>query len=154
MNYAEPAGIALFVLALALALAVAALVMAIKTNALKKKFFAGKQAASLEEFILNQNKKINELAKQSEYIEEALHGLREVQKSSIQKIGLHRYNPFADDGGNLSFSLAILDGSGNGMVITSMHGREANRIYAKPVVKGTSEYKLTEEEQKAIAQSK
>ena len=152
MNYSEIANTALAIVAAALA--VTAIVMAYRTNAVKKKFFTGKQAANLEEFIINQNKKINELAKQSDYIEEALHGLQEVQKSSIQKIGLVRYNPFADDGGNLSFSLAILDGNGTGIVVTSMHGREANRIYAKSISNGKSEYKLTAEEQQAIEQSK
>ncbi len=151
MNYEELA--AVIIAAVAAVIAAAALVMAYKMYSMKKSFFAGKQAASLEEFILNQNKKINELAKQTEYIEDAVHNLQEVQKSSIQKIGLHRYNPFADDGGNLSFSLAVLDGNADGIVVTSMHGREANRIYAKPVAKGKSEYALTAEEQKAIEQS-
>ena len=106
MNHAEI--LSLGSAALALVLAAVALAMATKTNSLKRKLFAGKQVASMEEFILNQNKKINELSKQSAYTEEAVSSLREVQKSSIQKIGLHRYNPFTDDGGDLSFSVAIV----------------------------------------------
>lgn len=130
------------------------IVKLVKISKISKTFFEGKQAASLEDFIINQSKKINELGTQTNYIEEAVKDLREIQKDSIQKIGMIRYNPFADNGGNLSFSIAILDARDNGVVITSMHGREQNRIYAKPIIKGKSEFPLTTEEEKAITTSK
>ena len=134
--------------------ALLAIVKLSKISKLSKTFFEGKQAASLEEFIINQSKKINELGAQANYIEEAVSALKEIQKNSIQKIGLARYNPFADNGGNLSFSLALLDTYSNGVVITSLHGREQNRIYSKPIIQGKSEFTLTAEEEKAISSSK
>jgi len=140
--------------AAALALAATAIVRLTKLNKISRAFFEGKQAASLEDFIINQSKKINELGTQANYIEEALRELKDIQKDSIQKIGLCRYNPFADNGGNLSFSMAILDAKNNGVVITSLHGREQNRIYAKPILSGKSEFTLTAEEEKAISTSK
>lgn len=139
---------------LALALAAYAIAKVLKITKISKTFFEGKQAASLEDFIINQSKKINELGTQAGYIEEAVKDLREIQKDSVQKIGLVRYNPFADNGGNLSFSIAILDARNNGVVITSMHGREQNRIYAKPIMAGKSDFSLTAEEEKAISTSK
>ena len=134
----------------ALMASVGALIFMFGMQKVRKQFFAGKQAASLEEFIINQNKKINELSAQAENIEEAIKELQEQQKLSVQQIGLTRYNPFVDDGGNLSFSMAIMDARKNGVVITSMHGREQNRIYTKRIEMGKSEIKLTDEEQKAI----
>lgn len=139
---------------LALVIAAYAITKVLKITKISKTFFEGKQAASLEDFIINQSKKINELGTQAGYIEEAVKDLREIQKDSVQKIGLVRYNPFADNGGNLSFSIAILDARNNGVVITSMHGREQNRIYAKPIIAGKSDFSLTAEEEKAISTSK
>ena len=139
---------------IALVTAFFSLFLSLKLQGLRKQFFAGKNAAGLEEFIINQNKKINDLTKQAEYIEKELKNLKEQQKFSVQKIGLQRYNPFSDDGGNLSFSMALLDDHDNGVVITSMHGRDQNRIYAKPIKQGKSDFQLTAEENTAIKQSK
>ncbi|MGB9680719.1 MAG: DUF4446 family protein, partial [Minisyncoccia bacterium] len=76
--------------------------------------------------------------------------LNEMGVNSIQKIGLIRFNPFADTGGNQSFALALLNNFNNGVVISSLHGREGTRIYAKPVIAGKSKYNLSTEEIKAI----
>ncbi len=146
--------VSLIISILSLAAAIVAILKLAKITKISKTFFEGKQASSLEEFIINQSKKINELGAQANYIEEAVSALKEIQKNSIQKIGLARYNPFADNGGNLSFSLALLDANSNGVVITSLHGREQNRIYSKPIIAGKSEFTLTAEEEKAISSSK
>ena len=134
--------------------AIFAIVMLLRFRKTAKAFFTGNEAANLEQFIIAQSKKLNELNKQNDILEEAVADLRKQQKYSIQKIGLVRYNPFADDGGNLSFSMALLDDHNNGVVITSMHGRDANRIYAKPIIKSKSEFTLTKEEELAIKESK
>ena len=152
MNYIQI--IILIISLLALGLSIAALLSFRKFKKLSKLFFEGKKAESLEDFIINQSVKINELSVQSDYIEKSVKNLKDVQRFSIQKIGMRRYNPFNDEGGNLSFSMAILDDHHNGIVITSMHGREQNRMYAKPIKDGQSEYSLTEEEINAINESK
>lgn len=70
---------------------------------------------------------------------------------NLQRVGLVRFNPFADTGGNQSFSLALLDGEGSGLVISSLHSRDATRIYAKPVKKEKAAgYHFSAEEEKAI----
>lgn len=66
-------------------------------------------------------------------------------------VGLVRYNALADQGSNLSFSLAILDGDQNGVVISSLYGRHQSYVYAKQLNHGTSEYSLSNEEKEAIA---
>jgi len=86
---------------------------------------------------------------------------REIQKLqkenlyNIQKIGLIRFNPFEETGGNQSFSLAFLDGEESGLVLTSLHSREMTRIYSKPVKKGKAEsFELSAEEKQAIKVAK
>jgi hypothetical protein len=69
----------------------------------------------------------------------------------IQKIGLERFNPFSDTGGSQSFTLAILDGRDNGLVMTSLYARTGNRWYVKEVRLGKGkEYDLSKEELNAI----
>jgi hypothetical protein len=74
----------------------------------------------------------------------------EASLNSLQRVGLVRYDAFDDMGGHLSFSAALLDGQGNGMVITSINGRQDTRCYAKPVEGWTSSHNLSEEEELAI----
>ena len=69
----------------------------------------------------------------------------------IRKVGLVRYNPFSDAGGDQSFALALLDEHKNGVVISSLYGREMNRVYAKRIEEGEcKKHQLTEEEKRAI----
>jgi len=79
--------------------------------------------------------------------------LEDLKKFSIQKVGIVRFNPFKEVGGNQSFSIALLDGNDNGIVITSLYTREGNRVYGKPIKRGQSEYLLSEEEKEAIAKA-
>ena len=68
----------------------------------------------------------------------------------MQKIGLVRYNAFKDVGSDLSFALAILDNNDDGIVLNGIYSQESSNIYAKPVKKGNSTYKLSDEEVRAI----
>ena len=69
----------------------------------------------------------------------------------VQKVGLVRYNPFSETGGNQSFVLALLDAKGNGLVMTTLHSREATRVFAKPVKEAKENgYEFSKEEIQAI----
>ena len=65
-------------------------------------------------------------------------------------MGIVRFNPFSGVGSDQSFSVALLDKNDNGIVITSLYNREGNRVYAKPIKTGVSEYLLSTEEKSAI----
>lgn len=65
--------------------------------------------------------------------------------------GLVRFDAYRDMGGNQSWSIALLDQNANGTVITCLHARDHARVYMKEVVGGTSEQRLSPEEQRAIA---
>jgi len=82
--------------------------------------------------------------------ENKINVVEKAAKKSIRKVGLLRFNAFHDMGGELSFSLALLDDKGDGFVISSIYGRDDARTYAKPVKEGRSTYNLSGEEEKAI----
>ena len=75
-------------------------------------------------------------------------------KKHLQKIGFKRYNPFTDTGGDQSFTTALLDDSGDGIMISSLHSRENTRLYAKKVEDGkVAGQVLSSEEQEVIKQA-
>ena len=81
---------------------------------------------------------------------EALEEEAKKSRDSLQKVGMVRFNPFGEIGGDQSFCIAVLNNNNDGFVITSHYGREANRVYAKPVSQGKSQYQLSTEERRAI----
>lgn len=74
----------------------------------------------------------------------------ENDKRHIQKIGLIRFNPFSELGGDHSFCLAILDDRNTGVVITGLHTRDRTRVYMKDIKNGKSSFEFSLEEKKAI----
>lgn len=97
---------------------------------------------------------LKKLDKDFERISQELEKLKKESKFSVQKIGTVRYNPFSEVGGNQSFSIALLDGNNDGLIITSIYTREGNRVYGKPIKNGQSEYLLSKEEREAIERAK
>lgn len=71
----------------------------------------------------------------------------------IRHVGLVRFSPFHDTGGDQSFALALLDGRGDGVVVTALHSRTDSRLYAKPIEQHGSSYSLTAEEREAMARA-
>ena len=76
--------------------------------------------------------------------------LRLEGRDALRHLAVVRYDAFGDMGGHLSWSLALLDDSGDGVVLTSIHGRSDARTYAKAVTSWTSEQQLSPEEDEAI----
>ena len=109
----------------------------------------------------NLEMKIEEYFETSKRIEEKYSKLLDMvtdmdktDKTKIQKVGLIRYNPFDEMGGNLCFALALLDGYDNGVVLNGIHSRTGSFTYAKPIEMGVSTYMLSEEEIKAVEMAK
>jgi len=76
--------------------------------------------------------------------------LRDHDRGAISRVGTVRFDAFGDLGGMLSFSTALLDERGDGVVLTAINGREHTRMYAKPLEAGDSRHNLSEEEREAI----
>lgn len=84
-------------------------------------------------------------------LEQSLAGLREDLAQTLQHVAVVRYDAFGDMGGRMSFSAAVIDDNGDGVVISSIHARGESRTYAKGIVGGGSDTTLTPEEQQALA---
>jgi len=97
---------------------------------------------------------IKKIEEKIEDISKDLDGTRKMAEISLQKVGVVRFNPFKDMGGDQSFSIALLDSKNNGLVISSLYSREGNRVYTKPVKGGQSEYQLSGEEKEAILRAR
>lgn len=89
--------------------------------------------------------------------DEGLAELREARQTlahhleyCYQGLGLVRFNAFEGVGSDLSFSVALMDGRKDGVVLSTLFGRDESRVYAKPIHDGQSTYQLTTEEKEAI----
>ncbi|WP_342563668.1 DUF4446 family protein [Paenibacillus sp. FSL R7-0345] len=98
----------------------------------------------------NQAERLDEGQREHKLMIEAAQNKMRVMKS---KVAVKRYNAFGERGSDLSFSVAIIDDGGNGVVLTSLHNRENSYIYAKPLENGASQYPLSPEEKEVIAQA-
>lgn len=135
------------------------IVLFVKLNGQKKRYdyFMGSNRRPTH----NLEMKIEEYFETSKKIESQYSKLLDMvtdmdktDKSKIQKVGLIRYNPFDEMGGNLCFALALLDGNDNGVVLNGIHSRTGSFTYAKPIEMGVSTYMLSEEELKAVEVAK
>jgi Protein of unknown function (DUF4446) len=79
--------------------------------------------------------------------------LGELAEEAVRHVAVVRFDAFEDMGGQLSFSAALLDGHGDGVVITSINGRQDARCYAKRVRNGASPHNLSDEERQAIREA-
>jgi hypothetical protein len=92
---------------------------------------------------------------------EDVHGLRQEVAAlkaeavdSLRHLSVVRYDAFGDVGGHLSWSIALLDDAGHGVVLTSIHGRSEARTYAKSITGWACEQQLSPEEDEAIAHAR
>jgi hypothetical protein len=76
--------------------------------------------------------------------------IRDDVASALRHLAVVRYDAFGDMGGHLSWSLALLDDHGDGVVVTSIHGRSDARTYAKNLTDWTSNHQLSPEEEQAV----
>jgi uncharacterized protein YoxC len=106
--------------------------------------------AGVDEVLDRQFRRLDDVAGRVDALSKLQRDLEALSQRSLQKVGVVRFNPFADTGGDQSFAIALLDAEGNGIVISSLHSRADTRVFAKQVQGGRSRYQLSEEEQDAI----
>lgn len=125
----------------------------IRTGRVRRRYEAlmrGPSGSDLEQILLAQANELNANRERLAELERLTAELRAQLRNCTQNIGVVRFNAFPDVGADLSFAIALLDEENNGVVVSSLYGREDSRIYAKPVSAGGSTYLLTDEEQEAI----
>ena len=96
-------------------------------------------------------KKIDAIEQRVDGLAGALEEHSAIARFALQRFALVRYDAFEEMGGQLSFSAALLDDHGDGLVVTSINGRTETRTYAKPVKNLSSSHNLSDEERSAIA---
>jgi hypothetical protein len=111
----------------------------------------GTSGGNLEAMLHDHIAKVRETETRVDAVDRLARQLEKAAYFSMQHMGVVRFNPFQDTGGDQSFAVALVDGHGNGVVISSLHGRDATRVYAKPLKTWESTYSLTDEEKQAIA---
>jgi len=113
----------------------------------------GSEGRSLEAGLDAHLEKVFAVGKELDDVTARTTVLEAAQLRALQRVGLVRYNPFEETGGNQSFALALLDAKGDGWVLSSLHARTGTRIYAKTITAGRSDANLSEEETAAIRQA-
>jgi len=93
---------------------------------------------------------ISGFEKNNQILENRLVGFKRDSLENYSKLAVLKYNPYNDTGGDQSFSLALLNGKMDGVVITSLHSRNSTRIYLKNIKIGKSELELSKEESKVL----
>lgn len=113
----------------------------------------GMEGKDLEEMLTTHLKSVNKMFSRTLEIESEFKATKMMAGKSLQKVGVVRFNAFNDTGSDLSFSIALLDYHNDGLVISSLYGRNETRTYTKPIKQSTSSYHLSEEEKEAIKQA-
>ena len=126
----------------------------ITTERRLKRFFLGKKAKDLEDTILGLEANIKKLESAVGKMQAEITALNAKAKKSIRGLETIRFNPFPDQGGNQSFAIGMLNEDGDGLVLSSMYGRERMSVFAKPVKAGKSAYELTVEEKEALQKAR
>ncbi|MDQ6693687.1 MAG: DUF4446 family protein [Chloroflexota bacterium] len=112
------------------------------------------QSMSLGELVSRQAERLETTRMEVDAIAKQVAVLDTAVAQSVQHVGLVRFNPFSDTGGDQSFAIALLDGNSDGVVISSLHSRTSTRFYAKPVKAGASALSLSDEEMQALQQAR
>ncbi len=141
---------------MALILLVAVIALAVRTRRLAARLAGltrGSEGQSLEAVLDAHLDKVFAVSRELDELAARMAVLEGAQRRSFQRVGLVRYNPFEETGGNQSFALALLDARGNGWILSSLHARSGTRVYAKAINAGGAETGLSEEEAEALKQA-
>lgn len=139
-----------FLVLLLLFLLVSLLRRTSETNRLLQWLSEGERLQDVKLLLSRQQTFMKDVDDNFSALRKELKEMREKQLETLQKVGFIRFDAFKDIGGELSFSLALLNGRNEGIVISSLHGREGSRVYGKTVKDGSSSFPLSDEEREAI----
>lgn len=134
------------------------IVLFAKLSKMKKSYKSlmnGTSGVNIEQLLIGIQDQLNSQGDLGNKLDLQVKQIQEAIKTMKTKVSIHRYSAFGDVGNNdLSFTIAILDDLGDGIVLTSIYSRDQNYMYAKPIQKGASTYNLSPEEKEAILLTK
>ena len=119
-----------------------------------KKMMTGiDDGANLERMLLGHIDETRSVAQENEKLKAENKRIDDLLKRALTRVSVVRFRAFEDMGSDLSYSVALLDTHNNGVVMSSIFGREDSRSYVKPIENGTSTYQLTAEEEQALREA-
>lgn len=124
-----------------------------RMNRRYRKMMQGMEGANLERLLIDHIEEVRQAMIKIDSVTASYDAIDKTVRHCVQKMGIVRFNAFEDTGSDLSYAIALLDSKDNGIVLSSIFGRNESRSYAKPVVSGQSSYFLTEEEKQALEQA-
>jgi hypothetical protein len=130
------------------------LVLLVRVSRLRKAhevLTGGDSGATFVESVTRQHREAEGLRTDVGMLRSDLAAARADLSDALRHVAVVRYDAFGDMGGRLSFSAALLDDAGDGLVLTSINGRSETRTYAKGVKAGESDHSLSPEELQAIS---
>lgn len=127
----------------------------VRLNALQSRYsemMTGEQTGkNFEQMLLDHIKKTDQALAEAEELRRENVSIKGLLATGLTRVGIVRFRAFDDMGSDLSFAVALLDASNNGVVVSSLFARDNSRTYAKPIANGKSEnYTLIPEEEEAI----
>jgi len=134
-------------------LGVVVIVLARRTGDLGRRLSGltqGSGERSLEAILEAHLTRVHQVVRELDEVEARTAILERDLKRAFSRVGLVRYNPFEDTGGNQSFALALLDEHGDGFVMSSLQTRNQTRIYVKGIKAGRSDAAVSDEEAEAL----
>jgi hypothetical protein len=115
-----------------------------------RKMMTGADGANIERMLIGHIDEIKAVEKENIDIKAKNQQIEALLQRAVTRIGVVRFRAFEDMGSDLSYAVALLDSHNNGVVLSSIFGREDSRSYVKPIKDGQSTYTLTTEEQQAL----
>lgn len=116
-------------------------------------FMRGEDGNTLERKLAVEVRELREMTAAISSMVAEQENLSRVQHEALQHLGFVRYNAFEENGRPDSFSVALLDGKADGLVVTSLTGPEETRLYAKRITNGQFMTRPSREEEKCLQQA-
>jgi hypothetical protein len=132
------------------------LVLAVRIGRLHRAYsslVSGDEKTSFVDAVRRQSTAMDAVRTELTTVRGDLSAARADLSDALRHVAVVRYDAFGDMGGRMSFSAALLDDAGDGLVLTSINGRSETRTYAKGVTGGTSDHTMSPEEQEAITRA-
>ena len=115
-----------------------------------RKMMAGADGANLERMLIGHIDETKAVVEENARIKEENKRIAGLLQKALTRVGVVRFRAFEDMGSDLSYAVALLDSHNNGVVLSSIFGREDSRSYVKPITNGSSSYTMTQEEEQAL----
>lgn len=115
-----------------------------------RKLMTGVDGANMERMLIGHIDETKAVVEENKRLDEENRRIDALLQTAITRVGVVRFSAFEGMGSDLSYAVALLDSHNNGVILSSIFGREDSRSYVKPIASGSSTYTLTQEEQQAL----